>query len=677
MGLIIAWIGQLALLAYGLGPVELVDEKFDYDQAHPAAGVWLGNVSGPKESWSIGQLVIQRDEGWAVTAFIPSLDAYHAAGAEVAVEAGSITFKLGSEGEPWRIHASVSDDGQRMIGTISTEHGEAAGTLELARTLRPADLPDPMRFAGEISTPNTGALEISITLARTPGGNWVGALDFPAGGLTGLPLYNISGGDDGLRAEVPLRRGGVIEATFDENHERLTGTLKQGFFEFALELTRGAADTPRPRADPASAFGRWAEASWMIRRHVGPRWVLAGGNVIDVRTGQVQMGANIVISGDIIESVSDEPVADDMHVVDITGRYVIPGLFDLHAHVQPFDRGATPDSSEAAEIFETLLDHGVTVVRALPLYSEFALALAARVNDGSLIGPSVVAASGVLELEPQRTSWGFGDPETARRWVAKEAFLGTRWIKVYNAMDEPSLRAIVEEAHRRGMRVCGHTEGVPPREASLIGFDCIEHMVSIPLSCLPDGSEPPSGSGLAAKIAWRWSQADEQELASLMELFVANGTAWVPTLVVIEKMLHRGGHDGRSDLAPGDTARLEAAIRKSAALAVSLHRGGGLVGLGTDFPVDGVEPGESVHRELEILVEQGGATPLEALQIGTIASAQILELDGIVGCVASGKVANLVVLGGNPLERIAATRSIELVVHDGRLHRPGSTPASD
>ncbi|MCH6552372.1 MAG: methyltransferase domain-containing protein, partial [Planctomycetes bacterium] len=366
------------MLAYGLGPVELVDEKFDYDQAHPAAGVWLGNVSGPKESWSIGQLVIQRDEGWAVTAFIPSLDAYHAAGAEVAVEAGSITFNLGSEGEPWRIHASVSDDGQRMIGTISTEHGEAAGTLELARTLRPADLPDPTRFAGEISTPNTGALEISITLARTPGGHWVGALDFPAGGLTGLPLYNISGGDDGLRAEVPLRRGGVIEATFDQNHERLTGILKQGFFEFALELTRGAADTPRPRADPASAFGRWAEASWMIRRHVGPRWVLAGGNVIDVRTGQVQMGANIVISGDIIESVSDEPVADDMHVVDITGRYVIPGLFDLHAHVQPFDRGATPESSETTEIFETLLDHGVTVVRALPLYSEFALALAAH-----------------------------------------------------------------------------------------------------------------------------------------------------------------------------------------------------------------------------------------------------------------------------------------------------------
>lgn len=124
-------------------------------------------------------------------------------------------------------------------------------------------------------------MEISITLARTPGGNWVGALDFPAGGLTGLPLYNISGGDDGLRAEVPLRRGGVIEATFDENHERLTGTLKQGFFEFALELTREAADTPRPRADPASAFGRWAEASWMIRRHVGPRWVLAGGNPLE------------------------------------------------------------------------------------------------------------------------------------------------------------------------------------------------------------------------------------------------------------------------------------------------------------------------------------------------------------------------------------------------------------
>ncbi len=237
-------------------------------------------------------------------------------------------------------------------------------------------------------------------------------------------------------------------------------------------------------------------------------------------------------------------------------------------------------------------------------------------------------------------------------------------------MDEPSLAAIVAEAHRRGMRVCGHTEGVAPREASVIGLDCVEHMVSIPLSCLGDGVQPPSGVGLAALIAWRWENADDRRLADLMKLFKRNETAWVPTLVVTERMAEMGGHDGRSDLSGPDTDRLRAAIRKSAVLAVSLHRSGGLVGLGTDFPINGVEPGVSVHRELEMLVELGGATPLEALQIGTISSARILDLERVVGTVEAGRVANLLVLDGNPLERISACRSIEFVVHDGWVHRP-------
>ena len=103
---------------------------------------------------------------------------------------------------------------------------------------------------------------------------------------------------------------------------------------------------------------------------------------------------------------------------------------------------------------------------------------------------------------------------------------------------------------------------------------------------------------------------------------------------------------------------------------MQLHRDGGLIGIGTDFPVDGVAPGKSVHRELELFVELGGATPLEALQMGTISSARILGFDELLGAVDVGRLANFVVLTKNPLDNISHVRLIRYVIHDGRLYEP-------
>ncbi|MCH8152766.1 MAG: amidohydrolase family protein [Planctomycetes bacterium] len=160
-----------------------------------------------------------------------------------------------------------------------------------------------------------------------------------------------------------------------------------------------------------------------------------------------------------------------------------------------------------------------------------------------------------------------------------------------------------------------------------------------------------------------------------MRAFKANATAWVPTLVVSEAIMNSGAHDG---VPLGDETvklQLRQSQRKAAHLAVYLHDIGGLVGVGTDFPIDGVVPGESVHREMEILVEFGGASPLQALQIATLSSAKILGFGELLGSVDAGKIANLVVLDGNPLENISNTRRIVMVIHDGRLHHPAA--ASD
>jgi imidazolonepropionase-like amidohydrolase len=487
---------------------------------------------------------------------------------------------------------------------------------------------------------------------------------------------------------------------------------------------------PRPAAPPGVA-GPAANAPVppiVRQRALGPRWVLTNVNVVDVATGAVASGVNITLGGDEILTISKNKPAPEEPVVEGHGRFVIPGLFDLHAHIPgdihrhapgqhgsataaprgvpggppPSGRGPPPSGpgtqqQSIEDVMKTLLRHGVTTIRAMPLFSQAGPLTAAQVNAGDLIGPHVVPVSTLFEKKAFRSSFAFGDPATAARWVEKEALNGVRWIKIYNSMDAESLTAIVSAARRHGLKVCGHTLGVPPREASNLGIASIEHYSEIPLSCLKEGATlsspgpspaPPQGAAaeaprkpfnLAARVAERWDKADAKRCEELLKLFVKNGTAWVPTLVVTEGILQRGQHDDGPVLTAEDKAGLERASQQGARLAVALHRMGGLVGVGTDFPIDGTPVGTSVHREIELLVTRGGATPLEALQMATRSSARILGLDAWAGTVEPGKLASLVILEGNPLEDIANIRRVTGVVHAGHFYEPGqlATPAAE
>lgn len=185
----------------------------------------------------------------------------------------------------------------------------------------------------------------------------IGRMQLGLPGVGELPVYNISRQQDALSARVPVRGGGALDLEWeDPQRSRLAGTLQQGPLRFPVTLTLGEA-APRA-ASPEEALGNWATSSWMIRRQVARPWALRGANVIDVATGEVLEGVNVIITGDVIGSISSDPVPEGVRVVDAAGRYVIPGLFDLHAHIQPFDRRATPDSAESAGILRALLDHG-------------------------------------------------------------------------------------------------------------------------------------------------------------------------------------------------------------------------------------------------------------------------------------------------------------------------------
>src|SRR5262249_43727533 len=188
--------------------------------------------------------------------------------------------------------------------------------------------------------------------------------------------------------------------------------------------------------------------------------------------------------------------------------------------------------------------------RALPFETEYGVQMASATSLRSLVGPTIVPASSMFEKQPQRTSTGFGDPETAARWVEKEALVGAKWIKIYNSMDETSLAAIVATATKLGLKVFGHAHDVPPLRASDLGMSSIEHITEIPLSCLAEGvtlDRDRHWAGLASLQAWLWSHVDAARCRSLMDRFKKNGTAWVPTLGVSEAMMSAGGHDGRPE----------------------------------------------------------------------------------------------------------------------------------
>jgi len=190
---------------------------------------------------------------------------------------------------------------------------------------------------------------------------------------------------------------------------------------------------------------------------------------------------------------------------------------------------------------------------------------------------------------------------------------------------------------------------------------------------MTEGTRLPPAKSLVDRAAMRWEAVDRQRAIDLMDSLAECGVAWVPTLVVAERMRLLGKHDG---VGPPEQAleemrdSLASGLRTAAELAVYLHSIGGLVGTGTDFPIDGIAPGASLHRELELLVDLGGATPLEALQIATLQSARILGFEAILGTVEVGNIADLVVLTADPLADVSNVRQIEFVVHQGRRRKP-------
>jgi hypothetical protein len=437
------------------------------------------------------------------------------------------------------------------------------------------------------------------------------------------------------------------------------------------------------------------------------RVALRNVTVVDVTDGSLHPGRTVVIEGGRISRIGptdDVVVAADTRVVDAAGGYLIPGLWDMHAHALGSQRAFAP-------MLKALLANGVTGIRD-PQHSSLALAAMIRpaLRTGAMPGPPrlVVAGNQVDGAPPSWPGVQVADsPDRGRAIVDSLVNAGAPFIKVYSRLRPATYQAIAARSNELGIPFVGHVPAtVSAADASAAGQRSFEHLLWVMIDCSTGGEAArdqlnawlASGAGRdsAAAIAEAFgrplrsvlrSPFDEQRCRTLLSHLAANETWQVPTLLpawavatatdsalAADPRTRYVPRDGPLSywepyfdrMPPKDQARRMYDRQRRIAGMLEEHDVPLLVG--TDMPaVPMVYPGFGVHDEMKLLTD-AGLSPLYVLRAATLNPARFLELDDSLGTVAVGKRADLVLLEANPLEDIANVGRIRAVVANGRLY---------
>jgi imidazolonepropionase-like amidohydrolase len=391
-----------------------------------------------------------------------------------------------------------------------------------------------------------------------------------------------------------------------------------------------------------------------LTRQIAPlksgAYAMSGATIVD-GTGRAPIADGVVVVRDgritDVGARGAVTIPPDLPTVDVSGKTLVPGLWDMHTHVTQI---------EWAPVY---LGAGVTTVRDMGNEFTFITSLRDAIESGRALGPRLLLAGLVDGGGPN--AFGVVDAATAeeaRQVVARYHDAGFRQIKIYSLVTPAIVRALSGEAHRLGMTVTGHVpNGMTIEQGVEAGMDQIAH--------LPIRGEAGSDEVTGTIQFLREHKTVVDPTQSWNELLGhAAGTsiaAFQPGIAKIPAPLARVfSNAGAAGIdAPAARARLERGLR----IVKALHDAGVPIVAGTD---EGI-PGHSVHREIELYVE-AGFTPMEALQAATLVPARAMKLDAELGTIERGKRADLVVLNANPLESIRNIRSVRWTIRDGRVY---------
>ena len=424
------------------------------------------------------------------------------------------------------------------------------------------------------------------------------------------------------------------------------------------------------------------------------RIALVGGTVIDVNDGSTIPNAVVVIYKTRIETVSPAAgftIPESAEQIDVTGKFLIPGLIDAHAHVRRW-------------ALSRYIAYGITTIRDLHGQADSIAALRDEVNLGAIPGPRMFIAGALIDgpnsIFPDASI--ATTPEEARKQVDDRVLSHTDLIKIHARMTPDLLRPLVSEAGTLSLPVAGHLGLTDAVTAARAGVRSIEHLTGV-----PEAAANPAPFYAAHTRSffdgWNyfersWGALDSTALSRVARALAESRVYLVPTLVLhdiysrlddpaiisssaleivpdsektrwdVPNMITRAGWT-----AADFTAFRQSRYNQDLFIREFRSAGGTLVA-GTDASGPMIIPGLSQHRELELLVAAGLSTK-DALSAATRSAAALLAADSL-GRIAPGKVADILILTSNPLDNISNTQSIERVILRGLIYATDSIRAS-
>jgi len=438
-----------------------------------------------------------------------------------------------------------------------------------------------------------------------------------------------------------------------------------------------------------------AGAQLLVRAQpaTAPITAITGGTLIDVRSGERVPQAVVLIDGDRIKSVGRAgslPVPAGAQIVDARGKWLIPGLFDMHCHV-----GGTLDLP-----LELFLANGVTTIRDTGGSVTNQRLMRDAIASGKRIGPRLYFAGAVLDSYPPvfPSNWIVDTPQRATSAVNFLLDQGVDLIKVYNNISEEVLKTILSTAQARKTVVVGHV----PRTMTMthaveLGLTHLEHIRITGREVMSKAdADEIDFLPLSRRETLLWGRYDlaSPKLKALIALLAQKKVFLDPTFTVDEAFfvesvyqaqrshpnnrylpaamleqwskpepdLYRVPPELRTMAAEGFSKRLQF-IGLAYRAGVSIIAGTDGAGLGT------MMPGFGLHHELALLT-RAGLPPIDVLRAATVTAAQALGHEHELGSIEAGKLADLVVLTADPLADITNAQKIDVVVKGGQIYSP-------
>ena len=419
--------------------------------------------------------------------------------------------------------------------------------------------------------------------------------------------------------------------------------------------------------------------------HLPANWIIRNVSIVDVENGALKQNQLVAVTdGRIVRVVEDKelnlPVYGDLQpkIIDGQGLTLIPGLWDMHTHLSLED-GLLQIAA------------GVTNVRDMGNNPERLLEIRAAFDDGEVIGPHSTAAGFIDGKSPYSAPTGSlaESLDDALVMVREYAAAGFPQIKIYSSIDPSWVKPLAREIHRNGMRLSGHIPSyMTAHQAVIDGFDEVQHINMLFLNFLAgpeDDTRTPLRFSLVADKAGEMD-LDSVPVGEFISLLKEKGTVIDPTVTIFDSMFrHRSGNldpsyamiadhmppsvrrgmlAGEMDIDDSNAARYARSADALLEMIAKLHSAGVPLVAGTDAMA-----GFTLHRELE-LYHRAGISNADVLKIATLESARVAGKTAEGGSISVGKLADFVLLAGNPLDDINAVRKPVAVFKGDRWFDP-------